>query len=123
MADDGYLYLVDRLKDLIISGGENVYSVEVELALTEHDAVREAVVFGIADSQWGEAVYAVVVVEDATDVGPEELIAHARRRIGGYKIPRAIEVRKEPLPKSGAGKVRKNLLKEPFWTASEQHGR
>ncbi|MBV8955999.1 MAG: long-chain-fatty-acid--CoA ligase [Solirubrobacterales bacterium] len=123
MAEDGYLYLVDRLKDMIISGGENVYSVEVELALAEHEAVREAAVFGVPDPHWGEAVYAVVVVDDGSDVRAEELIAHVRRRIAGYKIPRKIEVRQEPLPKSGAGKVRKNLLKEAFWTGQEQRVR
>jgi long-chain acyl-CoA synthetase len=118
-ADDGYLYLVDRLKDMIISGGENVYSVEVETALADHPAVREAAVFGVPDARWGEAVYAVVVVSGGSGVTVEELIAHARRRIAGYKLPRTIELREEPLPKSGAGKVLKHLLREPFWAGHE----
>ena len=112
--DDGYLYLVDRLKDMIISGGENVYSVEVEMALVDHPAVREAAVFGVPDPRWGEAVYAVAVVEEGARVSADELIEHARRRIAGYKVPRTIELRAEPLPKSGAGKVLKNVLREPF---------
>lgn len=117
---DGYLYLVDRLKDMIITGGENVYSVEVEAVLAEHEAVREAAVFGIPDPRWGEAVHALVVVEDDSEFDPEELIAFARRRIAGYKIPRAIEVRSEPLPKSGAGKVLKSTLREPFWAGQKR---
>jgi long-chain acyl-CoA synthetase len=119
-SDDGYLYLVDRLKDMIITGGENVYSVEVELALAEHGAVREAAVFGVPDLRWGEAVHAVVVVDEPSKVSAHELIAHARRRIASYKLPRAIELRQEPLPKSGAGKVLKHILREPFWDGHER---
>jgi long-chain acyl-CoA synthetase len=119
-SDDGYLYLVDRLKDMIISGGENVYSVEVEAALADHHAVREAAVFGVPDLRWGEAVHAIVVVENTSQVSTHELLAHARRRIASYKLPRAIELREEPLPKSGAGKVLKHLLREPFWAGHER---
>ncbi len=118
--EDGYLYLVDRLKDMIITGGENVYSVEVEQALAEHPAVLEVAVFGVPDPRWGEAVHAVVVVEDSRRVEAEELIAHARERIAGYKVPRAIDVREEPLPKSGPGKVLKHVLREPFWAGHEE---
>ncbi len=117
---DGYLYLVDRLRDMIITGGENVYSVEVESVLVEHEAVREAAVFGVPDPRWGEAVHAVVVVEEASSITPEALVGHARRRIAGYKVPRTIEMRTEPLPKSGAGKVLKNVLREPFWAGHER---
>jgi acyl-CoA synthetase (AMP-forming)/AMP-acid ligase II len=118
--EDGYLYLVDRLKDMIITGGENVYSIEVEAALTEHEAVHEAAVFGVPDPRWGEAVHAVVVVEQGHEVTLDELIAHCRTRIAGYKIPRTVELRREPLPKSGAGKVLKNVLREPFWAGHER---
>jgi long-chain acyl-CoA synthetase len=121
-ADDGYLYLVDRLKDMIITGGENVYSIEVETALAEHEAVLEAAVFGVPDPQWGEAVHAVVVVDEERTVTADELADHARQRIAGYKVPRAIEVTHAPLPKSGAGKVLKNVLRAPFWRAQEQVG-
>ena len=116
----GYLYLVDRLKDMIISGGENVYSVEVEGVLAEHPGVREAAVFGVPDPRWGEAVHAVVVTDEESRLTAEDLIDFARGRIAGYKIPRTIELRHEPLPKSGAGKVLKNVLREPFWAGHER---
>jgi long-chain acyl-CoA synthetase len=112
---DGYLYLVDRLKDMIISGGENVYSIEVESVLAEHEAVLEAAAFGVPHPQWGEAVHAVVSIKPGGKVSAEELIAHCRDRIAGYKIPRSIDVRREPLPKSGAGKLLKHVLREPYW--------
>ena len=115
--DDGYLYLVDRAKDMIVSGGENVYSTEVEDVLYRHPAVREAAVFGIPDGRWGEAVHAVVVAREA--VGEEELIAHCRASIAGYKVPKRIELREEPLPKSGAGKVLKRELRAPYWEGRE----
>ncbi len=116
--EDGYLYLVDRLKDMIITGGENVYSIEVEAALTAHPAVREAAAFGIPDLRWGEAVHAVVCVSEA--VTPEELIAHVRKLIAGYKVPRKIDIQREPLPRSGAGKLLKHVLREPFWEGHER---
>jgi len=115
--DDGFVYLVDRAKDMIVTGGENVYSTEVEEALYRHPAVREAAVFGIPDARWGEAVYAVVVPRSAVD--PEELVAHCRSLIAGYKIPKTIELRDEPLPKSGAGKILKRELREPHWRGVE----
>jgi long-chain acyl-CoA synthetase len=118
--EHGYLYLVDRLKDMIISGGENVYSVEVESVLAEHEDVREVAVFGVPDPRWGEAVHAVVVVDSGSGVTAEALVEHARRRIAGYKVPRVVELRYEPLPKSGAGKVLKNVLREPFWAGQER---
>jgi long-chain acyl-CoA synthetase len=117
---DGYLYMVDRLKDMIISGAENVYSIEVEAVLSEHQAVLEAAVFGIPDERWGEAVHAVVSVEPGTPVSAEDLIAHCRRFVAGFKVPRAIDIRTEPLPKSGAGKLLKNRLREPFWGGRER---
>jgi long-chain acyl-CoA synthetase len=117
---DGYLYIVDRLKDMIITGAENVYSVEVEGALSEHQAVLEAAVFGIPDERWGEAVHAVVSVEPGEPVSAEDLIAHCRRLIAGFKVPRAIDVQTEPLPKSGAGKLLKHHLREPFWVGRER---
>jgi long-chain acyl-CoA synthetase len=117
---DGYLYLVDRLKDMIITGGENVYSIEVEAALTEHPAVLEAAVFGIPDSRWGEAVHAVVTVSGDHSVEAEELRAHCRARIAGYKVPRTIHLQSEPLPKSGAGKLLKNILRAPYWEGQDR---
>ncbi len=113
--DDGFLYVADRVKDMIVSGGENVYSVEPERALFLHPAVREAAVIGIPSEQWGEAVHAVVVLKDGASATAEELIAHCRTLIGGYKCPRSIEFRAEPLPVTPVGKVRKNVLRDPYW--------
>jgi long-chain acyl-CoA synthetase len=107
------VYLVDRAKDMIVSGGENVYCTEVEDVLYRHPAVLEAAVFGVPDSKWGEAVHAVVVPRAPVTV--EELVAHCRGAIGGYKVPRRIDLRAEPLPKSGAGKVLKRELRAPYW--------
>ncbi len=113
--EQGYLYMVDRAKDMIITGGENVYSIEVESVLADHPAVREAAVFGVPHERWGEAVHAVVVLEAGAELDGEALTEHCRRRIAGFKVPRSIDVREEPLPKSGAGKVLKSKLREPFW--------
>jgi len=113
--DDGYLYIVDRLKDMIITGAENVYSIEVEAVLAAHADVVEAAVFGIPHEQWGEAVHAVVTVRADAGVTAADLIAHCRRAIAGFKVPRSIDIQTEPLPKSGAGKVLKHRLREPYW--------
>jgi long-chain acyl-CoA synthetase len=107
------VYLVDRAKDMIVTGGENVYGTEVEEALYTHHAVLEAAVFGVPDEHWGEAVYAVVVPR--TEIDPEELVAHCRTLIAGYKVPKQIELRTEPLPKSAAGKVLKRELRAVHW--------
>jgi long-chain acyl-CoA synthetase len=110
---EGYLFLLDRSKDMIISGGENVYCTEVEDALYGHAAVLEAAVFGVPHEKWGEAVHAVVVLRSpATEA---DLIAHCRTLIGGYKVPRSISFQTDPLPKSGPGKVLKRELRAPFW--------
>ena len=102
------MFLVDRAKDMIVTGGENVYSTEVEDVLYRHPAVLEAAVFAVPDDRWGEAVHAVVVPrDDAGDVDGDELVRHCRASIAGYKVPKRIDVRHEPLPKSGAGKVLK----------------
>ncbi len=115
--EHGHLFLVDRAKDMIISGGENVYSTEVEEALYSHPAVLEAAVFGIPNDRWGEAVHAVVVTR--AEVSEPELVAHCRELIAAYKVPKRIELRAEPLPKSGAGKILKRRLREPFWAGRE----
>jgi long-chain acyl-CoA synthetase len=113
--DEGYLFLVDRAKDMIVSGGENVYSTEVEDVLYRHPGVLEAAVFGIPDARWGEAVQAVVVPRADAPVTEEELIRHCREAIAAYKVPKRIELRAEPLPKSGAGKLLKRELRAPYW--------
>ena len=121
MDAEGYLFLVDRSKDMIISGGENIYSSEVEDVLYRHEAVLEAAVFGVPDDKWGEAVHAVVVPRAGHEnVDPAELIAFCRDRIAHYKVPRGIDLRSDPLPKSGPGKVLKRELRAPYWAGRER---
>jgi long-chain acyl-CoA synthetase len=115
MNAQGYLFLVDRAKDMIISGGENVYSTEVEEVLYKHPAVLEAAVFGVPDAKWGEAVHAAVVPRPQHEVDAATLIAFCHRHIAGYKVPKQIDLQNEPLPKSGPGKVLKRELRAPFW--------
>ena len=117
--EESYIYLVDRVKDMIVSGGENIYSTEVENALSSHPAVEEVAVFGVPDPHWGEAVYAVVVCQ--TDVTVDELMAHCRTRIAGFKVPRHIELHTDPLPKSAAGKILKRDMREPHWAGQQTH--
>ena len=114
---DSYIYLVDRVKDMIVSGGENIYSTEVEDALATHPGVEEVAVFGVPDPRWGESVYAIVFGREP--VTPGELIAHCRGQIAGFKVPRCIELRTEPLPKSAAGKILKRELREPHWAGQQ----
>jgi long-chain acyl-CoA synthetase len=113
MDDQAFVYLVDRARDMIVTGGENVYSTEVEDVLYRHPAVLEAAVFGVPDARWGEAVHAVVVPR--APVTAAQLVAHCRTAIAGYKVPKDVDLRAEPLPKSGAGKVLKRELRAPFW--------
>jgi long-chain acyl-CoA synthetase len=116
----GYLYLVDRVKDMIVTGGENVYSVEVENALASHPAVAEVAVIGIPHDVWGEAVHAIVVLKPDAAATQNELAAHARGRIAGFKVPKSVEFRTEPLPLSGALKVLKRDLRAPYWEGKER---
>jgi long-chain acyl-CoA synthetase len=116
--EGGYFFLVDRLKDMIVTGGENVYSIEVEQALMQHPAVAEVAVFGIPDERWGETVHAVVVAR--AEITTEELVAHCRGFVAGYKVPRSIEIRTDGLPKSGAGKILKHELRRPHWEGRER---
>lgn len=118
MDDEGYVYLVDRAKDMIVSGGENVYCSEVEEALYKHPAVLEAAVFGVPDDAWGEAVHAVVVPRE--HVTPDELIEFCRKLIAGYKLPKAITLSSKELPKSGPGKILKRELRAPFWEGRDR---
>jgi long-chain acyl-CoA synthetase len=111
----GYFYILDRLKDMIVTGGENVYSGEVEAVIYGHPAVREVAVFGIPDAQWGELVMACVVPKPGATLTADELIAFCRRSLASYKIPRRIEFSEADLPKSSSGKVLKRTLRERFW--------
>lgn len=114
MDEDGFVFVVDRVKDMIISGGENVYSAEVENALAQHAAVACCAVIGIPSVEWGESVHAVVVLKPDVQATAEALIAHCKTLIAGYKCPRSVEFR-DALPMSGAGKILKNELRKPFW--------
>jgi acyl-CoA synthetase (AMP-forming)/AMP-acid ligase II len=120
--EQGFLFIVDRLKDMIVTGGENVYSIEVENAISTHPAVAQVAVIGIPHKLWGEAVHAVVVLQPGADATAEELVAHARTTIAGYKLPKSIEFRTEPLPLSGALKPLKRELRKPYWEGSEPAG-
>ena len=112
---DGYFYILDRLKDMIVTGGENVYSGEVEAVMYQHPAVREAAVFGIPDPQWGELVAACVARKPGKALSADELIAHCRRSLANYKVPRRVELSDTEQPKSGTGKILKRILRERFW--------
>jgi acyl-CoA synthetase (AMP-forming)/AMP-acid ligase II len=112
---DGYLYLVDRVKDMIVSGGENIYSVEVEEAIVSHPAVDQVAVIGIPHETWGEQVHAIVVPKAGATVTVGELQEHARQSIAGYKVPKSIDFRNEPIPLSGAMKPLKRELRKPYW--------
>jgi acyl-CoA synthetase (AMP-forming)/AMP-acid ligase II len=117
---DGYFYIVDRAKEMIVSGGENVYSAEVEAAIYEIPAVKEAAVFGIPDEKWGELVAAAVVLRPGTNLSAEELTRHCKTRIASYKVPRHIEFMTEDLPKSGSGKILKRALREKYWSGQSR---
>jgi long-chain acyl-CoA synthetase len=114
MDEQGFIYIVDRVKDMIVTGGENVFSVEVENALASHAEVAMCAVIGVPSEEWGEAVHAVVVRKPDCAPDIEVLIAHCRERIAGYKCPKSIEFI-DALPLSGAGKVLKTKLREPHW--------
>ena len=113
--DDGYLYIHDRIKDMIVSGAENIYPAEVENALFGHPAVADVAVIGVPDPRWGEAVKACVVLRAGQNADAEELIAFARARIAGFKLPKSVDFLDE-LPRNAAGKVLKRALRDPYWT-------
>jgi len=115
MDDEGFIYISDRLKDMIISGGENVYSAEVENVLYQHPSVAQCAVIGVPDPRWGERVHAIVVPKPGAARDAEAIIAHCRALIADFKCPRSVDFRDEPLPLSGAGKVLKTELRKPYW--------
>ncbi len=117
--DKGYLYIYDRVKDMIVSGGENIYPAEVESALFGHPAIADVAVIGVPDDRWGEAVKAVVVRKPGADLNPAELIAWARERIAGYKLPKTVDF-VDALPRNPTGKILKRELREPYWTGKER---
>ena len=117
--EEGHLAIVDRKKDVIITGGENVSSIEVEDALHDHPAVGEVAVIGVPDERWGETVKALVVPSPGHDITPEELIAHCRDRLAHYKCPTSIELRDE-LPRTATGKLQKFRLRAPYWEGQDR---
>jgi long-chain acyl-CoA synthetase len=119
--DEGFLFIADRMKDMIISGGENVYSAEVENALYQHSAVNQCAVIGIPSEKWGEQVHAVITPHEGQGVTEEEIIGHCKSLIAGFKCPRSVSFQAEPLPLSGAGKILKTELRKPFWKAGERN--
>ncbi len=118
---DGFLFIVDRVKDMIISGGENVYSAEVEATIYQHIAVNQCAVIGIPSEKWGEAVHAIVVLHDGAEVDEQTLIVHCKKLIAGFKCPQSVSFRTEPLPLSGAGKILKTELRLPFWAGKDKN--
>jgi long-chain acyl-CoA synthetase len=117
--EEGFLFLVDRSKDMIVTGGENVYSAEVEDALYRHPAVVEAAVIAIPHERWGEAVHAVVSVASGATVSADELMSHCSALIASYKVPKSVELRTDPLPRTAVGKILKRDLREPYWAGRE----
>ncbi len=119
MDANGFLFIVDRVKDMIITGGENVYSGEVENALHQHPGVRECAVIAVPSAAWGEAVHAVVVPKAGHTLTEAQLIAHCRTLIANYKCPKSVEVSTAPLPVSAAGKIQKAVLRKRYWPSEE----
>jgi long-chain acyl-CoA synthetase len=112
---EGYIYIVDRKKDMIITGGENVFSTEVENALYAHPAVLEAAAVGVPDERWGEVIKAIVVLKPGMTATGQEIIEHCRTRIAHFKVPRSVDFAEGALPKSGSGKILKRELREKYW--------
>ena len=115
--EDGYVFIVDRAKDMIISGGENIYSTQVEAAIHQHDAVLEAAVIGVPDEQWGEAVMAVVVLKPGQVADEHDIVETARQHLAGYQKPRFVEF-VDSLPKAPTGKILKRELRKQFHATS-----
>jgi long-chain acyl-CoA synthetase len=112
--EDGFYYICDRKKDMIISGGVNIYPAEIEAALEQHADINDVAVFGIPDEEWGEAVHAIVVVRPGAHLKQEQIAAFAREHLAGYKVPRSFSFMTE-IPRTGSGKILKRELRKPFW--------
>ena len=118
--DENYIHIVDRQKDIIISGGENISSIEVERAIFAHPAVLECAVVAAPDPQWGEVPAALVVLKPGHELSEEQLAAHLEGRIAKFKMPRRFRFTGDPLPKTGTGKIIKRELREAFWRGMER---
>lgn len=118
--EDGFLFLVDRVKDMIVSGGENIYSAEVENAINNHPEVDQAIVIGIPHDEWGERVHAEVILKKGQTATEVEIIAKTKEYIANYKCPRSIKFRTEPFPLSGAGKLLKREVRKVYWEGRDR---
>ena len=112
--EEGYLYLHDRIKDMIVTGGENVYPAEVENGLLSHPEIVDAAVIGVPDDKWGEAVKAIVVLAPSSGLSAEQIIAFSHERLAGYKCPKTVDFA-EVLPRNPSGKILKRELREAYW--------
>jgi long-chain acyl-CoA synthetase len=117
--EEGFIFLHDRVKDMIVSGGENVYPAEVENVLMKHPEVADVAVIGVPDAKWGEAVKAVVVRAKDSEVTEQDLITFTREHLAGYKLPKSVDFAAE-LPRNPSGKLLKRELREPFWQGVER---
>jgi acyl-CoA synthetase (AMP-forming)/AMP-acid ligase II len=117
--EDGYVYIHDRVKDMIISGGENIYPAEVENAIFGHPDVADVAVIGVPDAKWGEAVKAIVVRKPGREPSPDEIIGFARQRIAAYKAPKSVDFI-EALPRNPSGKILRRELREKYWEGKER---
>jgi acyl-CoA synthetase (AMP-forming)/AMP-acid ligase II len=117
---DGYLFLHDRIKDLIVSGGENIYPAEVENVLMQHPAIADGAVIGIPDDQWGEQVKAIVVLKPGQAASADDIIAFMRERIAHFKCPRTVDF-VEAIPRNPSGKILKRVLREPYWRGRDRN--
>ncbi|MFK7907784.1 MAG: class I adenylate-forming enzyme family protein, partial [Chitinophagales bacterium] len=120
MDEEGFVFLVDRVKDMIVSGGENVYSAEVENAVSNHPAVEQVVVIGIPSEEWGEQVHAEIILKEGQTTTEESIIAKTKEYIANYKCPRSVSFRTEPFPLSGAGKLLKREVRKVYWEGKDR---
>jgi fatty-acyl-CoA synthase/long-chain acyl-CoA synthetase len=116
--DEGFVYICDRKRDMIISGGVNIYPAEIEAVIEHHEDILDVAVFGIPSEEWGESVHAVVVQREGAGLHEEAVVAFAREHLAGYKIPRSVSFTDE-IPRTGSGKILKRVLREPFWRDRE----
>jgi acyl-CoA synthetase (AMP-forming)/AMP-acid ligase II len=121
---NGYLYVLDRADDMIVSGGFNIWPAELETVIADHPEVVEVAVFGVPDERWGETPMAVCVVDDGAAVTGDDIVELVRTRLGSYKKPGRVELTTDPLPKSAVGKVQRKVLREPYWAGHDRrvHG-
>ena len=120
MDEDGFLYIADRVKDMIVTGGENVFSAEVENAISAHEDVSDVAVIGIPSDEWGESVHAIVILHEPATATGDDIIQHCKDLIAGYKCPKSVEFQTGPFPLSGANKVLKTELRKPYWDGLER---